>query len=95
MQAQKTGNYDDYGTIAEIPLVNQIRERVKKWEDEGFSGVTGITKRLLDFWHQEPEDSGRQFAFFFCQLEAIKTLIFLVEAPDHLKTGLTIPKMNL
>ncbi len=47
---------------------------------------------MLDFWHQAPEDCGRQFSFFFCQLEAIKTLIFLVEAPEHLKTGLKIPK---
>ena len=85
-------NYDDYGTIVKIPLVNQIRDRLKEWEGNGYSGVTGITKRLLDFWHQEPEECGRQFAFFFCQLEAIKTLIFLTEAPDYLKVGLNIPK---
>ena len=85
-------NYDDYGAIVEIPLVNNIRERIKEWEKANYPGVTGITKRLLDFWHQPPEDSGRKFAFFFCQLEAIKTLIFLVEAPAHLKVGLNIPK---
>ncbi len=87
-----TRSYDDYGTIVEIPLVNKIRSRVKEWEKNGFTGVTGITKKLLEFWHQPPEESGRQFAFFFCQLEAIKTLIFLIEAPEHLKTGLNIPK---
>ena len=87
-----TRSYDDYGTIVEIPLVNKIRSRVKEWEKNGFTGVTGITKKLLEFWHQPPEDSGRQFAFFFCQLEAIKTLIFLIEAPEPLKTGLNIPK---
>ncbi len=92
ISSSDTKSYDDYGTIVEIPLVNRIRKRVKEWEENNFSGVTGVTKRLLDFWHRPPEDCGRQFAFFFCQLEAIKTLIFLIEAPDHLKTGLNIPK---
>ncbi len=87
-----TRSYDDYGTIVEIPLVNKIRIRIKEWEENKYSGVTGVTKRLLKFWHQAPEDCGRQYSFFFCQLEAIKTLIFLIEAPDHLKTGLNIPK---
>ena len=87
-----TSSYDDYGKIVEIPLVNQIRERVKEWEANNYSGVTGVTKRLLEFWHKAPEDCGRQFPFFFCQLEAIKTLIFLIEAPHHLKTGVNISK---
>lgn len=85
-------SYNDYGTIVEIPLVNKIRKRVHEWAEGGYSGVTGVTKRLLDFWHLPSEDCGRQYSFFFCQLEAIKTLIFLIEAPDHLKTGLDIPK---
>ncbi|MDR3334583.1 MAG: hypothetical protein LBT13_06840, partial [Treponema sp.] len=32
----------------------------------------------------------RRFAFFFCQLDAIETIIWLAEAPDAEKTGINI-----
>lgn len=82
-------SFDDPGIFIEIPLVNDIRKRVKKWRENGYPGVTGITKRLLDYWNN-PEE--RPFhRFFFCQLEAIETLIWLCEAPDSEKVGIEIP----
>src|SRR3990170_6755716 len=42
--------FDDPGTFIEIDLVNAIRPRIKKWIEEGYPGVTGITKRLLQHW---------------------------------------------
>ncbi len=81
--------FDDPGVFVEIPLVNDIRKRIKKWRDEGYSGVTGITKRLLEHWYNLEERHYRRF--FFCQLEAIETLIWLVEAPDSEKVGIDIP----
>ena len=81
--------FDDPGIFVEIPLVNQIRPRVKAWREAGYPGVTGITKRLLDHW-TNPEEFGRR-RFFFCQLEAAETLIWLLEAPASEKTGLDIP----
>lgn len=81
-------SFDDPGQFIEIPLVNQIRPRVKKWRDDGYPGVTGVTKRLLEYWYDKSE---RQFPFFFCQLEAIETLIWLFEAPDADKVGIDIP----
>jgi type III restriction enzyme len=39
--------FDDPGVFVPIPLVNQIRPRVKAWRDGGYPGVSGITKRLL------------------------------------------------
>ena len=79
---------DDPGVFVAIPLVNDIRRRVKSWRegDEAmppYAGVTGITKRLLEHWHNAEEREGRRF--FFCQLEAIETLIWLTEAPDAAK----------
>ena len=42
--------FDDPGVFVEIPLVNDIRKRIKKWRENNYPGVTGITKRLLDKW---------------------------------------------
>jgi len=62
---------------------------VKSWQENGYPGVSGITRRLLHHW-QDPE--GRKIRrFFFCQLEAIETLIWLAEAPEAEKTGIDIP----
>jgi len=79
---------DDPGKFIEIPLVNKIRPRVKAWRNEGYPGVTGITKRLLAHWNNQEE---RDFPFFFCQLEAIETLIWLTESPPSEKVGIDIP----
>ena len=81
--------FDDPGVFKEIPLVKQIRSRVKVWRNAGYPGVTGITKRLLNYWN-DPEEFARR-RFFFCQLEAAETLIWLVEASASEKIGLEIP----
>ncbi|MGF1988903.1 MAG: BPTD_3080 family restriction endonuclease [Nostoc sp. ZfuVER08] len=86
--SEKSKSFDDPGKFVEIPLVNQIRLRVKAWCENGHPGVTGITKRLLEHWHN-PEE--RDFPFFFCQLEAIETLIWLIESPPSEKFGIDIP----
>jgi len=81
--------FDDPGIFIEIPLVNTIRSRVKAWREAGYPGVTGITERLLEHWH-DPEQ--REYKrLFFCQLEAIETIIWLCEAPASNKVGIDIP----
>jgi type III restriction enzyme len=82
--------FDDPGVFKEIPLVNKIRPRIKKWRDEGYPGVTGITKRLVEHWYDTEARENKRF--FFCQLEAIETLIWLAEAPESEKTGIDVPK---
>src|SRR6266513_229727 len=81
-------SFDDPGIFVEIPLVNQIRPRVKAWRERGYPGVTGITQRLLEQWNNPDE---REHQFFFCQLEAMETLIWLAEAPASEKVGIDIP----
>mgnify|MGYP005850989447 FL=1 len=81
--------FDDPGIFVEIPLVNQIRPRVKAWREAGYPGVTGITRRLLEHWRDPEEFEGRRF--FFCQLEAVETLIWLTEAPAAERVGIEIP----
>lgn len=80
--------FDDPGIFVEIDTVNQIRPRVKAWREAGYPGVTGITKRLLNHWIDPEERKDRRF--FFCQLEAIETLIWLTEAPAADKVGIDI-----
>ena len=82
-------SFDDPGHFVEIPLVNRIRPCVRTWREAGYPGVTGITKRLLEHWTNPEEFDSRRF--FFCQLEAAETLIWLVEAPAADKVGIVIP----
>jgi len=81
--------FDDPGIFVEIPLVNRIRPRIKTWREAGYPGVSGITKRLLEHWRNPEEFEMRRF--FFCQLEAVETLIWLTEAPDADRVGIEIP----
>src|SRR3989442_11516962 len=81
--------FDDPGVFVEIPLVNQIRPRVKAWAQAGYPGVTGITARLLEQWRNPEEFETRRF--FFCQLEAIETLLWLTEAPAADRVGIDVP----
>lgn len=80
--------FDDPGIFVEIPLVNQIRPRVETWREAGYPGVSSITKRLLAHWRDSEEFETRRF--FFCQLEAIETLIWLTEAPPAERVGIEI-----
>lgn len=80
--------YQDRGVFVELKLVNKIRQRVDDWRGAGYPGITGITKKLLEHWKDNEQ---RDYPFFFCQIEAIETLIWLIEAPDSGKTGIDIP----
>jgi type III restriction enzyme len=72
----------------ELPLVNRIRPRVKAWREAGYPGVTGTTRRLLEHWRDPELFEERRF---FCQLEAIETLIWLTEGPAGERQGLEVP----
>jgi len=81
--------FDDPGIFIEIPLVNRIRPHLKAWRAAGYPGLTSITKRLLEHWHDPEEFETRRF--FFCQLEAVETLVWLAEATPADKVGIDIP----
>lgn len=71
-----------------LDLVNAIRERVDAWRAAGYPGITSITRSLLEHWHDR---SARQLPFYFCQLEAIETLIWWVEATAAYRQGIFLP----
>lgn len=61
-------------------LINDIRERVALWRQQGFYPATRVSRRLLEHWTR-PD---RERRLFFCQIEALETLIYLTEiAPTH------------
>ena len=80
--------FDDPGVFIEIPPVNRIRPRVRQWRENGYPGVSGITRRLLTYWNDPEEFAARKF--FFCQLEAAETLIWLTEAPPADRVGVEV-----
>jgi type III restriction enzyme len=75
------------GTAIELKLVNLIRTRVKQWRADGYPGVTATTLELLNYWRRD----GRGFRFFFAQIEAVETIIFLNEARRDYLQGVSIP----
>lgn len=83
-------SFDDPGEFVELPLVNKIRPRVKAWREADYPGASGLTKRLLKHWRDlEQREVSRRF--FYCQLEAIETLMWLTEAPESDRVGMKIP----
>ncbi|MBM3980688.1 MAG: restriction endonuclease subunit R [Planctomycetes bacterium] len=63
--------------------VNRIREQVRGWRVAGWPDVTPVTRVLLEHWH----DENRERKLFFCQVEALETLIFITECAKQTKYG--------
>ena len=74
-----TGSAGDEPEYNPTPIINEIREHVASWraiKNPADWGVTPTTARLLTHW--------REFNFtgpkpFFCQVEAVETIIWLAE----------------
>lgn len=66
---------------SQAAFVPKIRQAVDGWRERGYEGASDTTKRLLNYWFEEEHQTrgGRQFAYYFCQREAIETLIYLYE----------------
>ena len=59
--------------------INNIRARVSAWRDDGYKHITPTTRMLLTHW----QDDRRDRRLFFCQIEALETIIFVAEAAAH------------
>ena len=61
-------------------LVNELRKAVFTWRQQGYPNTTNTTKRLLQYWFYEDHlVENEPFEFWFCQREAIETLIYVYE----------------
>jgi type III restriction enzyme len=66
--------------IEENRFINDVRQKVAAWRQGGYSGVTSVTGQLLDYWN----DTDREKKLFFCQIEALETIIYITEvAKSH------------
>ncbi len=59
----------------DLPLVNMLRGDVKRWRESEYRGATQVTKQLLQWWASPKRDR----RLFFCQREAVETVIYLAE----------------
>lgn len=60
-------------------FVNRLRDAVALWRQGGYIGVTRTTRRLLEYWRRED----RERRFFFCQIEALETVIYIAEVASR------------
>ena len=55
-----------------------IRDEVFEWRNNGYPGISSITKSLLKWWFIE-RDFEKDLQYYFCQREAIESIIYLYE----------------
>jgi type III restriction enzyme len=70
-----------------LDLANLLRARVEEWRKREYQGATKVTRELIEVW-RAPD---REQPLFYAQLEAVETLIFLVEGPPDLLQGVHVP----
>ncbi len=65
-------------------LVNKLREEVDNWRDSDYPGITNTTRELLYYWFfNDHKINGERFRYWFCQREAVETLIYLFEVKKY------------
>lgn len=63
-------------------MVPKIRAAVDAWRAGGYEGASDVTLRLFEYWFDEDHEVpgfSVPFRYYFCQREAIETLVWLVE----------------
>ncbi len=71
---------------SQLLLVPKIREQVDAWRASGYEGASDVTLRLFEYWFEEDHEVPGfdvPFRYYFCQREAIETLVWLVEIAGH------------
>ena len=85
-------------------LVPKIRAAVDAWRAGGYEGASEVTRRLFEYWFDEDHEVrgfGAPFRYYFCQREAIETMVWLVEiagqrdAQELIETHATIFERDL
>jgi len=70
----------EHRRLSKAYLSNELRKAVFTWREQGYPNITDTTCRLLQFWFGEDHIiDDEPFEFWFCQREAIETLIYLYE----------------
>ena len=70
----------------DLPLVNALRDDVRRWRESKYRNATVVTRELLRHWTREDKER----RLFFCQREAVETIIYIAEIRRAKKnTGFT------
>ncbi|KAB2922174.1 MAG: hypothetical protein F9K22_12345 [Bacteroidetes bacterium] len=85
---REAGLFDDLSASAaeKNEFVNQMRDEVRAWREAGWPGTAVVTRRLLEWWFERDEERravGKRF--FFCQQEAVETVVYLYEVQNRRK----------
>ena len=59
----------------DLPLVNALRNDVRRWRESNYRNATKVTRELLRHWTREDKER----RLFFCQREAVETIIYIAE----------------
>jgi len=88
------GRADQPGKLAPIiarrrpskkPVVNTLRGLVREWREQNYPGASTTSQMLLGYWFDRahrvkgPDGTEIDFRYYFCQREAVETLIYLKE----------------
>lgn len=85
---KEAGLFEDFLASSEQrnDFVNQLRDEVCGWREAGYPGTAVVTRRLLEWWFERDEERGATAKrFFFCQQEAVETVIYLYEVQGRRK----------
>ena len=75
----------------DLPLVNALRDDVRRWRQAHYEGATPVTKQLLAHWTH----SDRPRRLFFCQCEAVETILYLTEILASGRRPRWTPKLRM
>ena len=59
----------------ELELVNRLRRDVERWRSSNHRGASAVTRDLFGHWTR----NDRPRRLFFCQVEAVETIVYLLE----------------
>ncbi len=74
----------------ENEFINKVRAKIKEWRESGYSGITKTSRDLLSYWR----DDTRENKLFFCQIEALETLMYLNEVAEKAGENWTINELQ-
>jgi type III restriction enzyme len=83
--------FEDLSSYSEKnQFVNELRDEVRMWREGGYQGTAIVTRRLLEWWFERSEErTNMKQRFFFCQQEALETVIYLYEVQNRRKMPAT------
>lgn len=85
------GGFDLQEDFDDFPLVNALRDDVRRWRESGWENASETTKTLLRHWRR----TDRLRRLFFCQIEAVETIIYIREILSASRKTRWNPKLTL